>query len=173
MPIRLAVPNEIMPGERRVALDPGVAQRLIKLGVEVNMEKGAALSAHFPDSAYTGVNIVNTPHDLYKEASLIFKVQPPTVDEIDMMPEGCVLIGFMAPHKNDAMIARLCQKKITALAMELVPRISRAQSMDALSSQASIAGLGEFTVTTTFRRQIHNHGAVFHSGHHITGNNFG
>ena len=140
MPIRLAVPNEIMPGERRVALDPGVAQRLIKLGVEVNMEKGAALSAHFPDSAYTGVNIVNTPHDLYKEASLIFKVQPPTVDEIDMMPEGCVLIGFMAPHKNDAMIARLCQKKITALAMELVPRISRAQSMDALSSQASIAG---------------------------------
>lgn len=140
MPIRLAVPNEIMPGERRVALDPGVAQRLIKLGVEVNMEKGAALSAHFPDSAYAGVNIVNTPHDLYKEASLIFKVQPPTVDEIDMMPEGCVLIGFMAPHKNDAMITRLCQKKITALAMELVPRISRAQSMDALSSQASIAG---------------------------------
>ena len=140
MPIRLAVPNEIMPGERRIALDPSVAQRLIKLGVEVSMERGAALSAHFPDAAYAGVNIVDTAQDLYKNADLIFKVQPPTLDEIEMMPEGCVVIGFMAPHKNEAMITRLCEKKITAFAMELVPRITRAQSMDALSSQAAIAG---------------------------------
>ena len=140
MPIRLAVPNEIMPGERRIALDPSVAQRLIKLGVVINMEKGAALSAHFPDSAYVGVNIIDTPQALYRDADLIFKVQPPTLDEIAMMRDGAVIIGFMAPHKNEAMIEKLCQKKITALAMELVPRITRAQSMDALSSQAVIAG---------------------------------
>lgn len=140
MPIRLAVPNEILPGERRVALEPGVAQRLIKLGVEVCMEKGAALSAHFADAAFAGVTIIDTPQALYKDADLIFKVQPPTLEEIDMMREGAVIVGFMAPHKSEEMITRLCEKNITALAMELVPRITRAQSMDALSSQAAIAG---------------------------------
>lgn len=140
MPIRLAIPNEILPGERRVALDPGVALRLAKLGVEVCMEKGAALSAHFPDSAFAGVTIIDTPQELYKNADLIFKVQPPTEEEIGMMRDGAVIIGFMAPHKSEAMITSLCKKNITALAMELVPRITRAQSMDALSSQAAIAG---------------------------------
>lgn len=140
MPIRLAVPNEIMPGECRVALDPGVAQRLVKLGVEVYMEKGAALSAHFPDTAFVGVTLIDTPLELYKNADLIFKVQPPALEEVDMMRDEAVIIGFMAPHKNEALITKLCQKKITSLAMELVPRISRAQSMDALSSQATIAG---------------------------------
>ncbi len=140
MPIRLAIPNEILPGERRVALEPGVAQRLAKLGVEVCMEKGAALSAHFPDSAFAGVTIIDTPQELYKNADLIFKVQPPTEAEISMMRDGAVIVGFMAPHKSEAMITSLCEKKITALAMELVPRITRAQSMDALSSQAAIAG---------------------------------
>lgn len=140
MPIRLAVPNEIWPGERRVALEPGVAQRLAKLGVEVCMEKGAALSAHFPDSAFAGVTIIDTPQELYQNADLIFKVQPPTEAEIGMMKNGAVIVGFLAPHKSEAMITSLCQKKITSLAMELVPRITRAQSMDALSSQAAIAG---------------------------------
>lgn len=140
MPLRLAVPNEIMPGERRVALEPGVAQRLAKLGVEVCMEKGAALSAHFSDASFAGVTIIDTPQELYSKADLIFKVQPPTLEEIDMMRDGAVIVGFMAPHKSEEMITRLCQKNITALAMELVPRITRAQSMDALSSQAAIAG---------------------------------
>ncbi|HEX5638053.1 MAG TPA: Re/Si-specific NAD(P)(+) transhydrogenase subunit alpha [Gammaproteobacteria bacterium] len=130
----------MLPGERRVALEPSVAQRLAKLGVEVCMEKGAALSAHFPDSAFAGVTIIDTPQELYKNADLIFKVQPPTEAEISMMRDGAVIVGFMAPHKSEAMITSLCQKKITALAMELVPRITRAQSMDALSSQAAIAG---------------------------------
>lgn len=140
MPIRLAVPNEIMPGERRVALDPGVAQRLIKLGVEVCMEKGAALSAHFPDSAFAGVKIIDTPKELYGSADLVFKVQPPTLEELDMMRDGIVIAGFMSPHKNEAVTQKMCAKKITSLAMELIPRITRAQSMDALSSQAAIAG---------------------------------
>ncbi|MCK4704940.1 MAG: NAD(P)(+) transhydrogenase (Re/Si-specific) subunit alpha, partial [Gammaproteobacteria bacterium] len=140
MPICLAVPNEILPGERRIALEPGIAKRLIDMGVEVTMEKGAALSAHFPDEAFEGVKIVDTPQELYKNANLIFKVQPPTMEELDLMESGTVLVGFMAPHKNENLLKKMCEKNITTFAMELVPRITRAQSMDALSSQASIAG---------------------------------
>lgn len=140
MSIRLAVPNEIYPDERRIALEPGIAKRLIDMGVELCMEKGAALSAHFSDSDFEGVKIIDTPAELYKDANLIFKVQPPTLEELDMMKDGAVIVGFMAPHKNEAMMRKMCEKNITTLAMELVPRITRAQSMDALSSQATIAG---------------------------------
>lgn len=140
MPICLAVPNEIVTGERRIALEPGIAKRLIAMGVEVTMEKGAALSSHFHDSAFEGVKIVDTPQELYKNANLIFKVQPPTMEELDMIQPGTVVVGFMAPHKNEELLHKMCERQIIALAMELVPRITRAQSMDALSSQASIAG---------------------------------
>ena len=85
MPIRLVVPNEIFPGERRIALEPGIAKRLIEMGVELTMEKGAALSAHFSDDAFEGVKIIDTPAELYKDADLIFKVQPPTLEELDMI----------------------------------------------------------------------------------------
>jgi len=140
MPIRLAVPNEIYPDERRIALEPGIAKKLIEMGVEVCMEKGAALSAHFPDDAFEGVKIIDTPAELYKNADVIFKVQPPTLEELDIIKEGAVIVGFMAPDKNEAITDKMCEKNITSFAMELVPRITRAQSMDALSSQASIAG---------------------------------
>jgi len=140
MPIRLAVPNEILPGERRIALEPSIAKRLQGMNVEVCMEKGAALSAHFSDTAFEGVKLVDSPAALFKGANLVFKVQPPTLDELDMIDDGAVVVGFMQPHKNHDLMKKMCAKKITSLAMELVPRISRAQSMDALSSQAAIAG---------------------------------
>ena len=140
MPIRLAVPNEILPGERRIALEPGVAKRLLGMGVEVCMEKGAALSSHFADSAFEDAALIDSPAALYKGASLVFKVQPPTLEELDMIDDGAVIVSFMQPHKNRDLMKKMCAKKITSLAMELVPRISRAQSMDALSSQAAIAG---------------------------------
>lgn len=141
MPIRLAVPKEIFPGERRVALDPGVVERFTKLNVDVLMEKGAGKGAHFPDDAYANkVRLVDDAQALYAEADVVLKVQPPTVEELDLIKEGAVIIGFMHPHRNIEMVKKLRDKKITSFAMELVPRISRAQSMDALSSQASIAG---------------------------------
>ncbi len=140
MAIRLAVPNEIVPGERRIALEPGVAQRLIKMGVEISMEKGAAISSHFSDDQFDGVKIVDTVDELYKNADMIFKVAPPTLEELDKMNDGTVIVGFMAAHKNADMMKKMNEKKITSFAMELVPRISRAQSMDALSSQAAISG---------------------------------
>jgi len=140
MTLRLAVPNEIVPGERRIALDPVVARKLIDLGVDVRMQKGAAASAHFSDEQFDGVTLIESVEELYKDADIIFKVQPPSMDELNMMKDGSVIVSFMAPHKNQDLIQRMCEKKTTSLAMELVPRITRAQSMDALSSQASIAG---------------------------------
>jgi len=141
MPLRVAVPKEIFSGERRVALDPSVAERFTKLGAEVLVEKGAGKSAHFKDAAYEGkAKLVDDAQTLYAQADIVFKVQPPTLDELEMMPDGIVIVGFLQPHRHPDMIHKLCDKKITSFAMELLPRISRAQSMDALSSQASIAG---------------------------------
>jgi len=140
MPTRLVVPNEIAPGERRIALAPDVAKKLIATGIEVALQEGAALSSYFKDDEFAGVEAVADAATLYKDADLVFKVMPPTLDELKQMKDGCTVVGFMVPSKNAEMMQLMCDKKITSLAMELVPRITRAQSMDALSSQASIAG---------------------------------
>lgn len=140
MPIRLAVPKETTPNETRIALEPGVAAKLAAMGVKVAMQKGAALGSHFNDADFKDVELVDDTATLYANADVIFKVQPPTLDELKLVRDGAVIVGFMAPQKNVDMMKLMCDKKITSLAMELVPRISRAQSMDALSSQASIAG---------------------------------
>ncbi|UCB55268.1 MAG: Re/Si-specific NAD(P)(+) transhydrogenase subunit alpha [Thiotrichales bacterium] len=140
MPIRLAVPKETITNERRIALEPGVAKKLADMGVKVAMQKGAALSSHFSDEAFEGVELVDDANALFSSADLVFKVQPPTAEELAQIKDGAVIVGFMAAHKNADMIKTLCDKNITSLAMELVPRITRAQSMDALSSQASLAG---------------------------------
>ena len=140
MPIRLAVPKETTTNERRIALEPSVAKKLIDKGVKVAMQKGAALSSLFSDEAFEGVELVDDAASLYKDADVIFKVQPPTAEELAQIKNGAVIVGFMAPHKNADLIKAMCDKHITSLAMELVPRITRAQSMDTLSSQASIAG---------------------------------
>ncbi|MDE2089388.1 MAG: Re/Si-specific NAD(P)(+) transhydrogenase subunit alpha [Gammaproteobacteria bacterium] len=140
MPIRVAVPKETAPGERRVALVPGVAERLIKLGAEIVLEKGAGAASFFADGAYGGVQIAPSAAELYRGAEVVFKVQPPSEAEIDLMREGAMLIGFLLPYRYPERVARLRDRKITSFAMELVPRISRAQSMDALSSQAAVAG---------------------------------
>ncbi|MDQ2694670.1 MAG: Re/Si-specific NAD(P)(+) transhydrogenase subunit alpha [Pseudomonadota bacterium] len=141
MPLRLAVPKEVFPGERRVALDPSVAERFRKLGAEVLIERGAGKAAHFTDAHYEGkATLMDDAAALLGGADVVLKVQPPTVEELDQIREGAVVIGFMQPHRNPEMVKKLRDRKITSFAMELVPRISRAQSMDALSSQAAIAG---------------------------------
>jgi len=104
-----------------------VAKKLIELGVDICMQKGAASSAHFKDEQFDGVKLIDTAEE-------------PTLDELNMMKDGCVVASFMTPHKSQSLIKRMCEKNITSFAMELVPRITRAQSMDALSSQAGIAG---------------------------------
>jgi NAD(P) transhydrogenase subunit alpha len=140
MPICVAVPKETTADECRVALDPIVSERFAKLGCKVLIEAGAGVSAQNIDSAYTSAEIVADRRSLLGQADVLFKVQPPTAEEIDALKEGAVVVSFMQAHKNPDLVAKLRDRKITCFAMELVPRISRAQSMDALSSQAAVAG---------------------------------
>jgi NAD(P) transhydrogenase subunit alpha len=140
MPISVAVPKESAAGERRVAVVPTVADRLAKLGASVVLQSGAGAESFFPDKAYTSARVVATAEEVYQAAGVILKVQPPSVREVDLMPPGAVLIGFQAPGQSPERAARLRDRRITAFAMELIPRIARAQSMDALSSQAAVAG---------------------------------
>lgn len=140
MPIVVAVPKETTADERRVALDPVVAERFTRLGCKVLIERGAGLGARHQDDSFTAAEIVADRRALLSQADIVFKVQPPTADEIDALKEGAVLVSFMQPHKNIDLVAKLRDRKITCFAMELIPRISRAQSMDALSSQAAVAG---------------------------------
>ncbi|GEM88651.1 Re/Si-specific NAD(P)(+) transhydrogenase subunit alpha [Oceanithermus desulfurans] len=142
MAIKIAVPKEEAPGERRVALVPEVAGKLVRQGHAVAVESGAGVGAHYLDDAYekAGAQLVEKRTELLGGAQIVLKVQPPTEDEIDALPEGAVLIGFMYPHRYPERVAKMRDKKLTVFAMELVPRITRAQAMDALSSQATVAG---------------------------------
>ncbi len=139
MPVSIIIPKESVQGETRVALVPEVAKKLKAMGASLRMEMGAAERAMLRDADFADVQVVSG-QSLYAAADLILRVQPPSESEIDQMPNGSTLISFMQPGKNPAIAKKLCEKNITSLAMELVPRISRAQSMDALSSQASVAG---------------------------------
>lgn len=140
MAIRIGVPRERVSDERRVALDPGVSERFAKLGAEVLIERDAGVSSCLADQHYGAARIVEDAAAIYREADIILKVQPPSEEEIDLIPEGKILVGFMFPYRYPERVARLREARITSFGMELIPRISRAQSMDALSSQASVAG---------------------------------
>ena len=140
MPIRVAVPKETYPGERRVALVPEVSRKMAKLDIEVLLESGAGDAAHYPDAAFESARIVSDAGSLYGEADIIVTVQPPALEVIEQLREGSILIGMLLPYQRLQHVARLKERNITSFAMELVPRISRAQSMDTLSSQAAAAG---------------------------------
>ena len=146
--MKLAVPREIRPAERRAAATPESTARLTKLGFEVHIEAGAGAGASFPDEDYqaAGATIVTDTRRLWREADIVLKVQPPEahpglgVHEVDLLREGATLVSFLWPGKNKELIDRLAARKVTALAIDQVPRISRAQKVDALSSMANIAG---------------------------------
>jgi NAD(P) transhydrogenase subunit alpha len=136
----LGVPRETQPGEARVALVPEVVTKFLGLGHRVIMERGAGVSAQFPDNAYQNVEFVDSATEVYSKADVLLKVQPLTPAEAAMVREGAVHAGFMQAHNHLPAVQVLKGRNVTSFAMELVPRISRAQSMDALSSQAAIAG---------------------------------
>lgn len=146
--MRIGVPKEIHEGERRVALTPESAEQIIKLGFELALEKGAGHLANFDDEAYkeAGVTIIDDARTLWAESDIVMKVRPPEthpelcVDEVELMREGGMLISFIWPGQNPELMERLAAKRATVLAMDSVPRISRAQKLDALSSMANIAG---------------------------------
>lgn len=137
---RLFVPRESAEGERRVAATPASVRKLVGSGLTVQVERGAGLHAHFEDAAYLDAGAEIVDGDAVGEAQLVARVAPPTTDEVAALASGTVLLSFTAPHRNLDVVAALAERQVSTLAMELVPRISRAQSIDALSSQANIAG---------------------------------
>jgi len=141
-PVIIAIPRESAPGEQRVAIVPDIVQKMVKAGHEVRIEHDAGAAAYYPDDLYSaaGAKIVSGRADLLKGAQIVLRVQPPATADVDQLADGTVIIGFMNPTGNLPAIARMRDRKITAFSLELVPRITRAQSMDALSSQATAGG---------------------------------
>ena len=155
MPVKIAVLKETAAREKRVALVPVVADKLGKLGAELYVQSGAGLAVKMADSAFKNVHFAANPLGLVTDADIVLSVQPPPLEVIDAMKEGSILISFVYAHKEVELTARLRDRKITCFAMELVPRITRAQAMDALSSQAALAGYyGALLGTTSIARMM-------------------
>ena len=140
--MKVAIPKETAVAERRVALIPDTASKLIAAGLQVSIEAGAGAAAYLTDEAYTaaGVTVVAAAAALLREADAVLKVQPPDVAEVALLKRDAILISFLQPATQGDIVKALAKQGVTAFSLELVPRISRAQSMDALSSQASAAG---------------------------------
>ena len=140
--MKISIPKEIIHDETRVAATPQSVKELIKAGYEVNIETGAGTSSFISDDNFknAGANIVNTTNELFKDSDIIIKVAAPTSDEIELMPKNSILVSFFQPSVELEKVKSISSKKITGLSMHLVPRTTLAQKMDALSSQANIAG---------------------------------
>jgi len=148
MSMKIGAPREVHPGENRVAVTPDTAEQLHKLGFSVAIEAGAGEKAHFSDDAYraAGVEIIENVKDLWAQSDILLKLNPPethpheALDEIELLRKGGTLISFIWPAQNPELMEQLAARKATVLAMDSVPRISRAQKLDALSSMANVAG---------------------------------
>ncbi len=146
--MKIGIPKEVHEGEKRVATTPDVTRQLIKLGFEVAVESRAGAAANFADDEYkeAGATVIGGAQQVWDDCDIILKVRPPELNpdlsrnEIDLLHEGQILITFLWPAQNEDMLKQLAAKKVTALAMDSIPRISRAQKMDALSSMANVAG---------------------------------
>jgi H+-translocating NAD(P) transhydrogenase subunit alpha len=141
--MQIGVPAETMPGEKRVATVPAVVEKLVKLGFTVAVQSGAGDAANFPDDAYraAGADVVPDAASVWQRSDIVFKVRPPAVDEVAMLREGGMLVGFIWPAQNPELMQQLAARKATVLAIDTLPRqLSRAQKMDALTSMAGISG---------------------------------
>ncbi|HKG92420.1 MAG TPA: Re/Si-specific NAD(P)(+) transhydrogenase subunit alpha [Gemmatimonadaceae bacterium] len=140
--MRIAVPAETVPNERRVALTPDSVSRLVKQKMEVAVQRGAGLAAGFSNDAYAaaGAVMVDGAGDTCAGAAVVCKVQRPGPAEVPLLDEGSALVSLLQPSANGALLSKLAARRVSAFALELVPRITRAQSMDVLSSQATVAG---------------------------------
>lgn len=140
MPVKIAVLKETRPNEKRVAMVPAVADKLVKLGAEIHLQTGAGLAVKLADAAFKNVHFAADPLGLVRDADVVVCVQPPAAAIVNAMRPGAILISFIYAHKEVELTKLLRDRKITTFAMELVPRITRAQAMDALSSQAALSG---------------------------------
>src|SRR5208337_2584922 len=140
MSLVIGVTRETAAGEKRVAVVPEVARKFKSLGADLCIEHGAGEGSYLHDEDFGTVCVVENSAGVFARSQVIFKVNPPTREEIGLMRPATVLIGFLHPYEDPERAKLLCEKNITSFAVELIPRISRAQSMDALSSQATVAG---------------------------------
>src|SRR5260221_8496519 len=140
MPVTIGALRETVPGETRVSVVPEVAEKLSLAGARVLLERGAGVSAQFPDALYKKTEWADSAAAVVAQADILLTVQPLSVAQIETLKPGTVVVGFMQAHARSSEVRALRERRITSFAMELVPRISRAQPMDALSSQAAVAG---------------------------------
>jgi len=140
--MKVGIPCELSPGEMRVAATPKTTQRLIKQGFEVVIEKDAGKHSKYADQDYekAGASVLATAKEIYESADIILKVQAPNGEEIEMMHKGQVSLSYLWPAQNEELMQKLANKGVNAIAMDAIPRISRAQKMDVLSAMANIAG---------------------------------
>lgn len=140
--MKVGIPAEISSNELRVAATPKTVKRLQKQGFEVYIQKNAGVKANFSDKEFeeAGAKIVNTAAEIYSNSDIVLKVKEPSMEEVDMMKEGLVTLSYLWPAQNQPLLQKLADKKVNAIAMDAIPRISRAQKMDVLSSMANIAG---------------------------------
>lgn len=140
MPVVIGIIKETGDGERRVAAVPDVVKRLTAQGAEFVIEAGAGAAAHIRDEDFAGGTIAASAAEVLSKANVVLMVRPPSAEQINALQPGTVAVGFMQPYQDADRVKLLAERKITSFAAELIPRISRAQSMDALSSQAAVAG---------------------------------
>jgi NAD(P) transhydrogenase subunit alpha len=149
--MKVGVPKEMTAGERRVGLVPDGVTKLVAAKLELSIQAGAGSEAFFADDAYqkAGATIVPDAQGLFKGADAILKVQPPNLEEVAWMRAGALSISFLQPSTHADVVKALARQQVTAFSLELVPRISRAQSMDALSSQAGVSGYKAVLIAAT------------------------
>ncbi len=152
--VNIAVLKETQSHERRVALVPAVAPKLIKLGAKLHLQSGAGDAVDIPDAAYTDVAFVDDRKSLVASADVVLCVQPPALEVIGEMKEGAILLSFIYADHEKRLVHELLERKITCFAMERIPRISRAQAMDALSSQSALAGYYAVQLGTTHMNRV-------------------
>jgi len=140
--MKVGVPKETAAKERRVALTPDVAGKLVKSGLTVLVERGAGEAASFGDEAYraAGATPGATAAEVFAQGDVILKVQPPSAEEVRLCPEGAAVVAVFQPSAEGEIVSQLAGRKVTAFSLALLPRITRAQPMDVLSSQATVAG---------------------------------
>ncbi len=140
--MRLAIPREIHPGENRAAVTPETVKKLVRLGADVVIETGAGVGSGFADDLYTaeGASIEADRSALLGSADMVLRLRKPDTDEVAMLKPGCIHVSYLDPFNEHALIRAFAEQKVTAISMEMIPRSTRSQKMDALSSQANLAG---------------------------------
>jgi NAD(P) transhydrogenase subunit alpha len=140
--VKVSVPKETKPGERRVALVPDVAGKLADAGFELVVQSGAGAEAHLPDELYAekGATVLTDAGEVLRQGDVVLKVAAPDDAELDAIRQGAIVIGFLSPLNSPDLVKRLAERGVTSFAVEMIPRTTRAQAMDALSSQAVVAG---------------------------------